>query len=347
VSWFFIAFWPISFHPAKKPKPMIKLNRRQAIVRTARTAVAGALGGVYATLPAAAAAPAPPPPAAAPVTVGLATFGFPTLSNADLARELAGAGVRTIQLFLSQTDSNFWRYNSRSDLSSLTDDRCRAIADVYRQAGIAIHSLGVYTNLIHPDPAERRANLDYFEAMMRVGHAMGVRVFINEAGDYHPPEPAPGLAYPFREEVWRRMIVTGKELAGLAERHDAVVLMEPFFGGFLASAKRTRLFLEEVGSPRIRALLDPANLLELNDLDEMFDQLRPFIDCFHAKDRKLHVERGVPAGEGDLDYRKFVTLAAQRAPHAPMILEYVGQDNYRQALHHLRETLRAAGLDAV
>ena len=42
--------------------------------------------------------------------------------------------------------------------SDLTADRCQAIADTYRSAGITIHSIGVYTNLIHPDEAERRAN---------------------------------------------------------------------------------------------------------------------------------------------------------------------------------------------
>jgi sugar phosphate isomerase/epimerase len=322
---------------------MKKLNRREALVRTACTALAGAL----ATRSTALASPTPAPGGPSPMTVGIATFGFPTFSNAGLAKELSDAGVRTIQLFLSQTDSNFWRYNSRSDLSPLTPDRSRTIAQTYQEAGIAIHSLGVYTNLIHPDPAERRANLAYFEAMMKVGSAMDVRVFITEAGDYHPPEPVPGLAYHFREDVWRRTVAMAKELAALAERHDAVVLMEPFFGGFLASAKRARLFVEEVGSPRIRILLDPANLLELNDPGEMFHQLQPYIDCFHAKDRKLHVERGVPAGEGDLDYRQFVTLAARHAPHAPMILEYVGPDNFRQALAHLRRTLSAVGLTGV
>ncbi|MCL4177954.1 MAG: sugar phosphate isomerase/epimerase [Verrucomicrobia bacterium] len=323
---------------------MSQINRRQAIIRTASAATAGVLGAAGAALSTSAHAQEPPRSKTGHVTVGLATFGFPTLSNAELAKELSAAGVRTIQLFLSQTDSNFWRYNSRSDLSTLTPQHCQAIAEGYRQAGIAIHSLGVCTNLIHPDPAERQANLDYFAAMMKVGQAMGVSVFITEAGDYHSPEPAAGIAYHFREEVWRRMIATGKELATVAERHDAVVLMEPFFGGFLASAKRTRLFLEEVGSPRIRALLDPANLLEVNDLEEMCAQLGPHIDCFHAKDRKLHVERGVPAGQGDLDYRKFVTLAAERVPHAPLILEYVGPADYRQALGHLRDTLRAVGL---
>jgi sugar phosphate isomerase/epimerase len=282
-------------------------------------------------------------PASEP-TIGIATFQFGTYSNAQLARELAAKGVTTVQLFLSQTDSNYWRYNGRSDLSDLTPDRCQRIAETYRDAGIAIHSMGVYTNLIHPDPNERRANLAYFADMMRIGAQMGVRTFVTEAGHYHNPnEPAPAVEYHLQESVWKMMVATGRELAGLARQHDATVLFEPYYRHFLASAKRTRVYLEEVGSPRLRALLDPANLLEVNDLSEMFDQLGPWIDCLHAKDRKLHVDRGVPAGQGDLDYPRFVRLAAERTPHAPLILEYVGPDNYNQALAHLRAVIAATG----
>jgi sugar phosphate isomerase/epimerase len=279
------------------------------------------------------------------LTVGVATTGFRTYTNAQLAEELAGQGIDTVQLFLTQTDSNYWRYNGRNDLSDLTAERCRQIADTYRSAGLSIHSIGVYTNLIHPDPAERKANLAYFEAMMRVGASMGVRAFVTEAGHYyHPEEPAPRVEHHFQEEVWKAMLATGKQLAALAERYDATVMFEPYFRHFFASAKRTRVYIEEMGSPRLRVLLDPANLLELNDLEEMFDQLAPYVDCLHAKDRKLHVERGVPAGQGDLDYVKFVTLAARRTPKAPLVLEYVGPDDYRQALAHLDRAIERAGL---
>ena len=275
--------------------------------------------------------------------IGIATFGFPELTNAALAKELAGAGLRRIQLFLAQADSRFWKYNGWSDVSSLTPARCQEIAAPYREAGIEIHSLGVYTNLIHPDAAERAANLAYFDAMMEVGGRMGVRTFITEAGHYQDPKaPAPAVPLEFQDEVWPRMIATGRELAALAAKHEAKVLFEPFYRGFLASAKRLRLFLEEINSPHIRALLDPANLIEVNDLGEMFQQLGPWIDCLHAKDRKLHTDRGVAAGKGDLDYKQFVTLAAQHTPAAPLILEYVGAKDYRQALDHLRGALRAA-----
>jgi sugar phosphate isomerase/epimerase len=279
-------------------------------------------------------------------TIGMATTDFRTHTNAQLAQELAAEGVRVVQLFLTQTDSNYWRYNSRSDLAGLTADRCKAIADTYRSAGLSIHSLGVYTNLIHPDPAERKANLAYFEAMMQVGAHMNVRAFVTEAGHYYAPnQPASPVEHHFQEEVWKMMVGVGRDLARMAERYEATVLFEPFFRHFLASAKRTRVYLEEVGSPRLRALLDPANLLEINDLGEMFDQLGPWIDCLHAKDRKLHVDRGVPAGQGDLDYRRFVTLAAQRTPNAPLVLEYVGAKDYKQALAHLRQAIRSSAQD--
>ena len=278
------------------------------------------------------------------ITVGIATNSFREFTNQRMAQELSQAGVHTAQLFLTQSDSNYWKYNGRNDLSDLTPDRCKQIADAYRSAGVSIHSMGVYTNLIHPDEAELNANLAYFEEMMKVGRQMGVGKFITEAGHYESDEPAPRLAEYLQGEVWDKMVAVFKQLGQTAERYGATVLVEPYYGGFFASAKRTRVFLEEVDSPRVRALLDPANLLELNDLEEMFDQLEPWIDCLHAKDRKLHTELGVAAGLGDIDYPKFITLAAERTPAAPLILEYVGSKDYKQALAHLRENMQKVGL---
>ena len=74
--------------------------------------------------------------------------------------------------------------------------------------------------MIHPDEAERRANLDYFEAMMKVARAMGVQKLVTEAGHYHSNEPEPPVPHHFREEVWKTMVTTGKELARRAEAQD-------------------------------------------------------------------------------------------------------------------------------
>ncbi len=278
------------------------------------------------------------------VPVGVATTDFRDQTNQSLAEELKSQGVRRIQLFFTQKDSNYWKYGARSDLKGMTPERAREIAAIYRAAGITIDALGVYATLVHPDPAERQAQLAYFDAMMKIGGHMGVSAFLSEMGHYRPPGPAPAVCYDWQDEVWTTAVATGKELARLAEANQATVLLEPIYRSLLASAKRTRLFLEEVGSPRVRAQLDPANLLEVNDLEEMFAQLKPWIGAIHAKDRKLHVTKGVAAGEGDLDYRKFVRLAAGHAPGIPLIIEYAGTKNYRQALEHLRKALREEGI---
>lgn len=280
------------------------------------------------------------------LTIGISTLGFTGLTNAALAKKLAAEGFDTIQLFLKQTDSNFWVYNGRADVSAMTPARCREIAQMYRDAGLTIHSIGVYTNLIHPDEAELSANLAYFEAMMEIGSHMGVGTFINEAGHYHDPQkPAPSVPLEYQDAVWPHMVSVGQRLVSLAEKHDAKILLEPFYRGFLSSAKRLRLYVEAVASPRIRVLLDPANLIEINDLDEMFQQLSPFTDCLHAKDRKLHTDRGVAAGKGDLDYRRLVALAGERTSSSPLILEYVGEADYRAARAHLLQAMRDEGID--
>jgi sugar phosphate isomerase/epimerase len=278
------------------------------------------------------------------IPVGVATTNFSDQTNASLAEELKSQNVRVIQLFFTQKDSNYWRYGQRSDLVGMTPDRAKDIAGIYRAAGISIQALGVYATLIHPDAAERQAHLAYFEAMMKLGSHMGVRNFLSEMGHYQPEGPAPRIAYDWQDEVWKRAVATGKELARIAEANDATVLLESIHYSVLASAKRTRLFIEEVGSPRVRVQLDPANLLEVNDLEEMFQQLKPYIGGIHAKDRKLHVTAGVAAGQGDLDYKKFVTLSARYAPGIPLIVEYAGTKNYRQALAYLRDAIRQAGL---
>ena len=135
--------------------------------------------------------------------VGVVSRSFPQLTNAQTADLLAQNGFRWTELCFSQTDSDYWRYNQRSDLSEMTDARSREIVETYRQRGVEVPVMGVFTNLIEPDDAERAANLAYFERMMQLAAHNGVPFVATECG-FIPG--ARGINADTYEETFQRLL---------------------------------------------------------------------------------------------------------------------------------------------
>lgn len=268
------------------------------------------------------------------MNIGIVTLTFPNRTNEEAAQIIADNSLTHVQLFFTQTDSNYWRYNSRADVSHITGIESQRIIEPYRKHNLEVTALGVYANPIEPDDSEWEAHLDYFYEMMRIAHEMGIKVLITEGGHIHR-EGREDVGATMSEASWNRIIQFAQRLVGKAEEYDVVVAFEPYFLTQLSSAKRARDFIEIVNSDRIRIMLDPANILPNNSLDEMFSQLKNYIVGVHAKDRKIGVHAGVPAGQGDLDYARFVQLCKEHIPHLPIIIEYVTEENFLQARDHL------------
>ena len=271
--------------------------------------------------------------------LGLATNGFNSLTNDEMAQLAAAAKLDGVQLFFCQKDSNYWKYNGRFDTAPLTPEECHRIAQAYRSRHLEFYGLGVYTNLIEPDDAEREKNLQYFADMIRIADSMGIRFVVSECGTIMVPGKGRDLSAALDERNYPRLLDATRKLIPFAEKHNVVIAFESYFQDLLGSATAVRYFIEEINHPRVRVLLDPANLLPHNTLEEMFKALAPYICALHAKDRKLHVTKGVAAGEGDIDYRKYVALVRQYCPHLPLIAEYVSPKTYEAALKHLRSFL--------
>ena len=81
------------------------------------------------------------------------------------------------------------------------------------------------------------------------------------------------------------------EVAKIADRHEVTMAIEPELGNVVNSAIKARMLLDEVGSPWIKVVIDPANLFHPGDLprmkeilDEAFEWLGPDIVLAHAKE---------------------------------------------------------------
>ena len=256
--------------------------------------------------------------------IGIVTRSFPEMDNAQAAAFMAENGFSSTELCLSQIDSRYWVYNGTSDLAELSEQRVGQIADTYRGQGIEVSALGVFTNLIEPDDEKLAANLAYFERHMQYAAHAAIPVVATECG-FDPASR--GVRADLYEARYGRLIDSLGRLCALAERYGVDVALEPCVLDVVPSAKRMADTIGQVGSPRLKVLLDPANLIANSSERDMFDYLAPHVAYFHGKDRKVNDAYGRVVGDGDIDWPLFLRLYHQRCEGAPFILEYANAGN--------------------
>lgn len=100
------------------------------------------------------------------IQVGIFTGYFP-YALAEQARRIRALGFNTVQLDLAFKDIDF----STPDL--ITAERARTVRETFRDHDLPICALSGYTNIVHPDPAQRRARLDLLRATIRHARDFG------------------------------------------------------------------------------------------------------------------------------------------------------------------------------
>ena len=255
--------------------------------------------------------------------VGVVSRSFPGYDNVQVADYMKEHGFLTTELCLTATDSDYWRYNSTSDLSSLTDERFAEICGIYRSRGIELVSLGVFTNLIEPDDAKRDVTLAYFKRHIELAGKNGIPYVSTECG--FDPEKR-GILTTFYESAINRIKDSLRILLEECDRWNVDIALETCVIDVIPSAKRARAILAQVNHPRLKILLDPANLIANSSEEDMYRYLSDKIAYFHGKDRHVNDTMGCALGDGDIDWVRFLRLYHQYNEGAPFILEYVNPD---------------------
>jgi len=273
------------------------------------------------------------------VKIGVVTRSFPEFSNAETAAFMAENDLLYTELCFSQTDSKYWVYNGRSDLSDMTDERAAGIVKTYRDAGIEVSVLGVFTNLMEPDEAEREENLKYFERMIQIASHTGIPAVATECGFVPGRRGINADTYEQDFDLLKRGL---SRLVEYSDRYGVDVALEACVLDVVPSARRARDLIAQIGSPRLKVLLDPANYIANSSEEDMFRYLGPHIAYLHGKDRKVNDKMGRVVGDGDIDWPLFMKLYYEHADGQPIIMEYVKKDNVVTARDRLLEADRAA-----
>ena len=231
--------------------------------------------------------------------------------------------------------------------SALTPGYAAYLRRLFAQNGIDIAVLGNYLNLAHPDEDALHAIQEKYYAHIRFASLLGCGMVGTETG-------APNAEYKFCPEcrsdaALSTFIKNFKPVVRCAEEYGVTIAIEPVVKHIVYDAKRARTVLDEIGSPNLQILLDPVNLLNMENVDareevfaEAIELLGKDVAMIHFKDF-LRKDAGgqlaaTGAGQGGMgDYRTILRFAKQEKPFVFATLENTTPENSVQCRQYLQQ----------
>jgi sugar phosphate isomerase/epimerase len=172
----------------------------------------------------------------------------------------------------------------------LDEGSCVWIAQALHERGLTMAAISGTFNMSDPSDSRLQNNLRRLEVLAAACRWLDVRIITLCTGTcdshdmwrWHPDNA--------RKSTWERLVRTMSEAVKIADRYEVTLAFEPEVKNVVSSTMRARRLLDEIGSPWLKIVIDPANLFHSGDLirlhetlDEAFDWLGPDIVLAHAK----------------------------------------------------------------
>ncbi len=186
-----------------------------------------------------------------------------------------------------------------SNIADLTDEELEELKQTMKEYGISASSIGSPIGKIQiTDPIE--PHLEKLKRVIHIAKELGSR-YIRIFSFYIPEGEDP---YLYRDEVMKRM----KMMVELAEQEDVILLHENEKGIYGDVALRCKEIFDEVDSPNLKGVFDPANFVQCGDVTypDGFQLLKEHIVYMHIKDA-LWDGTVVPAGKGEGHFEEILS----------------------------------------
>lgn len=233
-------------------------------------------------------------------------------------------------------------------LPSIPDDiapeTAQQIGDEIKKRNLIIAAVSGTCNLIHPDPQKRADGIRRLAVIAGSCATLGTSLITlctgtRDADDMwrrHPENDSP--------EAWRDLLASLAAVLEIAEKFNLKLGIEPETANVISSARKARRLLNELKSPRLKIVIDPANLFQPGQLtwqkeviDDAFDLLGDSIILAHAKDVREEngVMKHVAAGKGAINFSHY--LAALDDLSVPLILHGLEPSEVDESVTFIRD----------
>ena len=281
-----------------------------------------------------------------PIGIFANTFKSPIFE--DVLDAVKAHGLTTIELNLSLLGLATLAGTDTLPLAaSISEPLIQGVQSACRERGVTVVSLAAYFNMIHPDREQRNAGLRQLEPLMKLAKALDIETLALCTGTrdpdqmwrYHPANNEP--------EAYRDLLYSLNEALAMAETYDRVLAFEPEVNLVIDSPKKARDLLDELASPRLKVIFDPANIFPkggLNHMHQLMTEaahlLAEDIVLAHAKDILEDGKAGdVAAGRGKLDYRHYLKLLREIGFDGAILLHGLSEAEVAESLQHLKNSM--------
>jgi len=240
---------------------------------------------------------------------------------AEVLDEIIDQGIYSVQFSLSC-----------AGLPELPERIDTELADKINQEmgnrGIEMAAVCGLYNMIHPDPDRRREGLRRLDVLAASCERLGTSVIALCTGTRDPDNMWRRHPGNDSSEAWQDLVDSMHEVLEIARRYRITFAFEPEVSNVVDSAEKGRRLLDEMDSPHLKVVMDPANIFHRGELpymrekiDEAFALLGNDTVLAHAKDLDRDGEAGhLAAGEGLLDYDHYLSLLNAVDLDVPLIL---------------------------
>jgi len=247
---------------------------------------------------------------------------------------------------------------SVAGLYPLPEEIAPALAERVRMAAaerqIALVAVSGTFNMIHPDKEVRRDGLRRLGVLAGACDRLGTSTITLCTGTRDPEDMWRRHQDNARPEAWRDLLATLQEALETAEEHGVTLVFEPEAANVVDSAAKGRRLLDELRSPRLKVVMDAANLFDAEDLarrlsrseevlEEAFELLGGDLLLAHAKDVNGSGEV-VAVGKGDLDYDLYLKHLDEAGYGGPLVMHGLAEKEVEGSLAFLRRKLAEVGI---
>jgi sugar phosphate isomerase/epimerase len=267
--------------------------------------------------------------------VGILAKTFPGTNAEAVLLAARGAGYTVSQFNLACA-------GLASMPDAVPEKALRRIRAASKASGVALVALSGTYNMIHPDEVVRAAGLPRLATVIETAATLGIALVTlctgtRDAEDqwrHHPANADPS--------AWRDLTTAMVAALTLAERHGVTLGIEPEQGNVVTSAKDARRLLDEMASPRLRIVLDPANLFERATVEQARAIVRGAVESLgdriamaHAKDRTAD-GHFVKVGDGVIDFPDFVAQLRGAGFDGPLVAHGLTAEEAPAVAQYLR-----------